>query len=106
MDILSGICQIISAEATDLWKFSTEDGRSMEKVIGYMVPFIADKGKWPKPPDIEYFNDLPVRQPSLLFGGIAYGNPQWVNLWKRLNPEPKVPEIIRNFPIRQPLLWI
>lgn len=106
MDILSGICQIISAEATDLWKFSTEDGRSMEKVIGYMVPFIGDKGKWPKPPDVEYFNDLPVRQPSLLFGGIAYGNPQWVNLWKRLNPEPKVPEIIRNFPIRQPLLWI
>jgi hypothetical protein len=106
MDILSGICQIISAEGTDLWKFSTGDGRSMQKVIAYMVPFIEDKRKWPKPPDVEYFNDLPVRQPSLLFGGIAYGKPQWIDIWKRLNPEPKVPEIIRNFPIRQPLLWI
>jgi hypothetical protein len=106
MDILSGICQIISAEGDNLWKFSTENGRSMEKVIAYMVPFIADKGKWPKPPDVEYFNDLPVRQPSLLFGGIAYARPPWIDLWKRLNPEPKVPEIIRNFPIRQPLLWI
>ena len=78
----------------------------MEKVIGYMAPFIADKRKWPKPPDVEYFDDLPVRQPSLLFGGIAYRKPEWIELWKRLDPEPKVPEIIRNFPIRQPLLWI
>jgi hypothetical protein len=106
MDILSGICQIISAEGDNLWKFSTENGRSMQKVIGYMVPFIEDKRKWPKLPDVEYFDDLPVRQPSLLFGGIAYSKPEWIALWKRLNPEPKVPEIIRNFPIRQPLLWI
>ena len=106
MDILSGICQIISAEGDNLWKFSTVNGQSMQKVIGYMVPFIEDKRKWPKPPDVEYFDDLPVRQPSLLFGGIAYSKPEWIELWKRLNPEPKVPEIIRNFPIRQPLLWI
>ena len=106
MDILSGICQVLSTEGEDLWRFSTGDGRGMEKVIAYMAPFIADKSKWPKPPVVEYFDDLPVRQPSLLFGGIAYRKPEWIELWKRLNPEPKVPEIIRNFPIRQPLLWI
>ena len=106
MDILSGICQVLSAEGDDLWRFSTSDGRNMEKVIAYMAPFIADKSKWPKPPDVEYFDDLPVRQPSLLFGGIAYRKPEWIAVWKRLDPEPKVPEIIRNFPIRQPLLWI
>lgn len=106
MDILSGICQVLSTEGEDLWRFSTDDGRGMEKMIAYMAPFIADKSKWPKPPDVEYFDDLPVRQPSLLFGGIAYRKPEWIELWKRLNPEPKVPEIIRNFPIRQPLLWI
>lgn len=106
MDILAGICQVLSAEGEDLWKFSTSDGRNMEKVIAYMAPFIADKRKWPKPPDVEYFDDLPVRQPSLLFGGIAYRKPEWIELWKRLDPEPKVPEIIRNFPIRQPLLWV
>lgn len=78
----------------------------MKKVIGYMEPYIADKTKWPKPPDVEYFDDLPVRQPSLLFGGLAYGEAGWINLWKRLNPEPTVPEIIRNFPIRQPVLWV
>jgi hypothetical protein len=106
MDILSTICQILSSNNDDLWSFSTKDGRSMQKVIGYMEPYIADKTKWPKPPDVEYFNDLPVRQPSLLFGGLAYGEADWVNLWKQLTPEPTVPEIIRNFPIRQPLLWV
>ena len=106
MDILSTICQILSTGPEDLWSFTTADGRGMKKVIGYMAPFIADKSRWPKPPDVEYFNDLPVRQPSLLFGGLAYGEASWIELWKRLNPEPTVPEIIRNFPIRQPLLWV
>ena len=54
----------------------------------------------------EYFDDLPVRQPSLLFGGLAYNNNAWIDLWKTLNPDPTVPEIIRNFPIRQPVLWV
>ena len=106
MDILSTICQILSTESDSLWAFSTKDGRSMQKVIGYMEPFIADKSNWPKPPDVEYFNDLPARQPSLLFGGLAYGRADWISLWKRLNPEPTVVEIIRNFPIRQPVLWV
>jgi hypothetical protein len=26
-------------------------------------------------------------------------------LWARLNPDPSDPEIIRNYPVRQPLLW-
>ena len=106
MDILSTICQIVSTPAQSLWSFTTSDGRGMKKVIGYMAPFIADKSKWPKPPDVEYFNDLPVRQPSLLFGGVAYGEASWIALWKKLNPEPTVPEIVRNFPIRQPVLWV
>jgi hypothetical protein len=106
MDILSDICQTLSPEVENLWAFETPDGRGMSKVIGYMAPFIADKRKWPLKPDVEYFNDLPVRHPSLLFGGIAYKQPEWIALWKSLNPEPTVTEIVRNFPVRQPVLWI
>jgi len=29
-----------------------------------------------------------------------------LTLWRRLDPDPKVPEVIRNHPIRQPLLWM
>jgi len=27
-------------------------------------------------------------------------------LWERLDPDPTDPEVIRNFPVRQPLLWV
>lgn len=50
--------------------------------------------------------DLPVRQPSLLFAGLAYRKPEYLSLWERLEPDPAVPEIIRNHPIRQPVLWM
>lgn len=106
MDILSAICQILSRPGDNLWAFTTPDGRGMKKVIEYMFPFIADKKKWPLKPDVEYFDDFPVRQPSLLFGGLAYDQQQWVALWKRLDADPTVGEIIRNFPIRQPVLWL
>lgn len=52
-----------------------------------------------------YFDQWPVRQESL-FGGLAYNKPEYLALWKRLNPDPAVEETIRNFPIRQPILWL
>jgi hypothetical protein len=106
MDILSTICQILSKPGDSLWAFTTPDGRGMKRVIGYMFPFIADKKTWPLKPDVEFFESLPVRQPSLLFGGLAYDQPEWIALWKRLDADPKVGEIIRNFPVRQPVLWV
>ena len=34
------------------------------------------------------------------------GKTDYIALWKTLNPDPAVPEVIRNFPVRQPLLWM
>ena len=56
--------------------------------------------------DVEHFDALPVRSPGLLFAGLARNRPGYVDLWKGLNPDPVDPEIIRNFPIRQPVLWV
>jgi hypothetical protein len=55
---------------------------------------------------VEHFDALPVRAPSLLFCGLACSRPEYLALWKRLDPDPTDPEIIRNYPIRQPLLWL
>jgi hypothetical protein len=77
-------------------------------VVAFMFPFIKDKSSWPYKHDVEHFDDFPVRQPSLLFAGVAYGEADYIALWngKTLNPDPTVPEVIRNFPVRQPLLWM
>ena len=106
LDVMSTICQSLSTSQDDLWSFTTPDGRGMRKVAAFMFPFIKNKSTWPYKHDVEYFDDFPVRQPSLLFASLAYGQADYFSLWKRLNADPTVPEVIRNFPVRQPLLWI
>ena len=105
LDILATCCHIL---ADGLWEAKTAGGQSLRDSVAFYAPFIADKAKWPYPHDVEYFDDLPVRQPSLLFAGLAYRDSAWIELWrnKKLNPDPPVAEIIRNFPIRQPVLWV
>jgi len=103
---MSTICQILSTEEDNLWLFTLPDGRNMKKGIEFMFPFIADKSKWKNKPDVMFFNFYPVRQPSLLFGGLAYREEKFIELWKKLDADPTNEEIIRNFPIRQPVLWV
>lgn len=105
LDVMSTTCEVLSTPFEKLWEYQLQDGRGMQSAIAFYFPFIADKNKWPLKADVEYFRDLPVRQPSLLFAARAYGRPEYLDVWKRLNPDPTVPEIIRNFPIRQPALW-
>jgi len=77
----------------------------LEQAVSFMEPFIADKTRWPYPPDVEQFDKLPVRQVNLLFAGLALKRPDYLDLWRRLDPDPTEAEVIRNYPIRQPVLW-
>ncbi len=96
----------IIAQTLGLWKWQMPDGRGMAKAMEYMYPFMLDKKKWPLPPDVMYDKEWPVRQPSLLFSGLALGKPEYIALWRRLEPDPTVEEVLRNYPVRQPLLWV
>jgi hypothetical protein len=89
-----------------LWEFELADGRGIQKAMAFMYPYVADKQAWPYAKDVQYFDQFPIRQPSLLFAGLAYREPRYLALWSKLNPDPTVDEVIRNNPIRQPLLWI
>ena len=53
-----------------------------------------------------YDGDWPMRQASLLFAGVALQQPDYVDLWSTLPADSDVDEVIRNFFIRQPLLWL
>jgi hypothetical protein len=67
---------------------------------------LKDKAPWPYRKDVEHFDALPVRSPGLLFAGLDCERAEYLDLWKTLDPDPTDPEIIRNYPIRQPLLWV
>lgn len=113
LDMLAMVCLMASGIGTeasgatnDLWQFALPNGNRYQKAVEFMFPFIQDKSKWPYARDVEYFDDLPNRQPSLLFAGLVYREPKYIALWRTLPPDPKTAEIIRNFPIRQPVLWV
>jgi hypothetical protein len=53
-----------------------------------------------------YDTDWPMRQNSLLFAGLGLNRPEYVEVWKKLPADSKVEEVIRNFFVRQPVLWV
>ncbi len=106
LDALATLCQILSKPNENLWAFTTPDGRGIRQAIEYMFPFIADKSTWKRPADVMYFEAWPMRQEALLFGGLAYQRPDYLDLWKKLPADSGVDEVIRNYFIRQPVLWV
>jgi hypothetical protein len=105
-DVMAGLCQSLKGLLPDPPTFKLSDGRGLCKAAEFIQPFIKNKSTWKWAKDVEHFDALPVRSPGLLFSGIACHQPQYVDLWRTLNPDPADKEIIRNFPIRQPLLWV
>ena len=53
-----------------------------------------------------YDSERPMRQSSLLFAGLALGEPSYLELWSKLPADSDVDQVIRNLFIRQPLLWV
>jgi hypothetical protein len=105
-DAMAAVCWICSTPQEDQFKYETPDGKSMCKGVAWIAPFIADKSKWPKPPDVMYHEFWPVRSPVLLFGGIKCDRPEWLETWKKLDANPTNEEVLRNLPIREPVLWV
>jgi hypothetical protein len=106
LDAMAMVCEILTTAHDNLWTFTTPDGRGIRKAFAFMVPFIANKKAWTRKPDVMYFDEWPVRQPALFFGGLALNEPAYLAVWKQLNPDPTVEEVIRNYFVRQPVLWL
>jgi hypothetical protein len=105
LDAMATVCQVLSTATDNLWTYELPDGRGMRKAVAFLFPFIADKRKWPHKPDVMYHDEWPMRHPSLLFAGRAFAEQAYVDLWQRLPADSEVEEVIRNFFVRQPLLW-
>jgi hypothetical protein len=106
LDAMAILVQTLTSGQDNLWQWHLPDGRGMAKAMAWMFPFIEDKKKWTRPPDVMYDKEWPVRQPCLLFAGLALGRPAYLAVWRKLEPDPTVEEVLRNFPVRQPLLWV
>jgi len=106
LEAMAAVCQILSTAQDNLWTFQLSDGRNMARAMEYMTPFIRKKKTWPLKPDVMYDKEWPMRQTSLLFAGLALSRRDYLELWKKLPADSNVEEVIRNFFIRQPVLWV
>ncbi len=106
LEAMATICQLLSIQQDDLFAFQTPDGRGFRRAMEYMAPFISDKKLWPLEPDVMHDREWPMRQNSLLFAGLAFRRDDYLAIWRKLPADANVEEVIRNFFIRQPVLWV
>ena len=103
---MATLCQVLSTPNENLWSFKLADGRGIALAMEFLCPYLADKSKWPYPPDIQAWDSWPARQPSRLFAGLALHKPKYLELWTKLSPDPTDAEVRRNIAITQPVLWL
>lgn len=106
MDAMCIAAQILSTPENNLWTFETKDGKSLKKGMEFIYPYIAGKDSWPYEKDIYIWEEWPVRQPCLLFAGMAYDNQDYIRQYFHLTFSPRHPEVIRNLPVRHPVIWL
>jgi hypothetical protein len=106
LDLLAGCCELLSTRFENVWDYELQDGPGMRVAVAKLYPFIANRRSWPYRADAEFFNELPLRRPALLFAARAYSRPEYAETWRTLPPATSNPELDRTFPIRQPLLWV
>ena len=106
LDAMTSICQILSTKNHNLFAYTTSDGKNIELGIKFMFPYIENKSIWKYQHDVMYWDEWPVAQPFLLFGSIAFKNKTWLGTWGTLERFPENEEVIRNLPVRNPLIWL
>jgi hypothetical protein len=106
IDAFCNVAQIVTSESENLWEFETIDGKSLRKGMEFIYPFIRDKSAWPYEKDIYIWEEWPARQSSLLFAGMAYQNQEYIDTYFNLLANPTHPEVIRNLPVRHPVIWL
>jgi hypothetical protein len=106
LDAMTMICQILSTDSDDLWRYTTADGRNIMLGISYLYPFVVDKDKWTLAPDVMCWEEWPVAHPFLLFGSLQLKDKAMFDTWLKLEHFPTNDEVIRNLPVRNPIIWL
>jgi hypothetical protein len=106
LDAMVMVCHILTDSNDNLWNFQLSDGRGIRKGIDFLFPYVKQKDKWPYAKDVMYWNDWPVAHPFLVMGALNFKNKDWLDTWKNLDHHPEVEEVVRNLPVRNPIIWL
>lgn len=106
LDVMATLCEVLTDSIDNMWQFRLSDGRNMRLAMDFMYPYLMDKRTWKYGEDIMYWREWPVAQPSMLFAWLRYGDRRYWNAWVKYEHFPTNAEVVRNLPVRNPLIWI
>lgn len=99
------LCHLASTDDEDLWTYQGPNG-SIKKAFDFMLPYIEDKSDWIRPPDVEHYDEVPIKSVGLLLAAKAYESKEYLNTWRNLTAEKQSEEVKRTFPLWYPINWI
>lgn len=106
VDAMTMVVYLLKKDNPSIFQFQLKDGISMYKAIHFMAPYVQDKSTWTYPKDVMFWDQWPVAQPFLIFGFHEFKEAVWLETWIKLEHFPTNQEVIRNLPIRNPLIWL
>jgi len=78
------LAQLGDCAGVELWNFQTSDGRSIQKALAYLVPFVSGQQKWPYPQIVRYQVD--EFSPLLAVAAVKFKEPRYKDLALRIDP--------------------
>jgi hypothetical protein len=75
------LCRIAQVHGADLWAVHARNGATIETVIDYLEPYLADPHKWSKEQVAEFQNDGLY---PLAFAGMGLKKPEYLALFRKL----------------------
>ena len=106
MEAFAGLAAILTDEKENYFQITGSAGQNIARAMDFITPFIADKKSWQLPPDVLYDKYWPCKQSALYLSAHFLQKPEYRTIYDQLPPPVAVFEVLRNYPIRHPELWI
>ena len=106
LDAMTALVQLLTTCGEEgLFQYS-RDSKSIEQGIHYIFPYIKNKSSWPHENDVMYWEDWPSKHSFLLFSGLQLNKSEYISTYKELPEVSNKNEVLRNMPVRYPLIWL
>lgn len=82
LEAMATVCRIAQVHGVDLWEARGRGGSTIETVIDYLAPFLADPRKWSGDQTSDAHSDSLY---ALAFAGIGLKKPEYIALFRKLD---------------------
>lgn len=106
LEAFAGLAALLSTPQYNAFLQRKNNGGTVFEAVNFMFPYIDNKSKWRRKSDVKYFDYWPVKQNALYLVDAFCGRYECIELWNKLPVYRLKFELVRNYPVRTPELWI